>query len=93
MSDQNQIEGRYHYLAGTAKDREWFEWQWMIWPKRADERKTTNLSFLYGGVTGYRTLAGRDPQTSADLRTHVDWLDRHQLHPASNARQDEGTVV
>ncbi|WP_398457828.1 hypothetical protein [Sphingomonas albertensis] len=93
MSDQNETEGRVLYFGGDMETRDWFERQWAAWPKRVDEANTTNISFLYGGVTAYRAENLANPEMSADFRTHVDWLDRHATHPASNFRQDEGTVV
>jgi len=82
MSDQNQTEGYELYMSGDQESRDWFERQWQMWPKRADERNTTNLSFLYGGVLGHRALHARNPSMSDDFFDNVTWLDRHTLPPA-----------
>lgn len=76
MSDQNLIEGRNCYATGAPEQRAWFERQWRIWPERADQRYTTNLSFHHGGVQAFRAEHGREPAMSRDFRSNVEWLDR-----------------
>jgi hypothetical protein len=75
MSDENRKTGRHLYEVGDQETRDWFERQWRIWPARADERLTTNLSLLHGGVTMYREMHGYDPIMSDDLAMNVEWLD------------------
>lgn len=77
MSEQNEIDGANHYDDGGPKTRNWFERQWSAWPKRVDERYTTNISFLYGGVKAYRVEHGRDPELSEGMAYNVQFLDRH----------------
>lgn len=78
MSEANQATGQHLYAAGDAETRQWFERQWSIWPQRADERLTTNLSLHYGGVLAYRLEHGRDPKMSRDFASNVTWLDGNQ---------------
>lgn len=78
MSDENQTAGQHLYAVGDAKTKDWFHRQWKIWPERADERLTTNISLHYGGVKAYRIEHGRDPEMSKDFASCVDWHDRHQ---------------
>jgi hypothetical protein len=75
MSDENRKTGRHLYEVGDQETRDWFERQWRIWPARADERLTTNLSLLHGGVTMYREMHSYDPIMSDDLAMNVEWLD------------------
>jgi hypothetical protein len=75
VSDENRKTGRYLYEAGNQETRDWFERQWKIWPVRADERLTTNLSLLHGGVTMYREIHGYDPAMSDDFALNVEWMD------------------
>ena len=75
MSEDNRTEGQYLYAAGDADTRAWFEKQWRIWPKRADERLTTNLSLHYGGVLAFRIEHEREPAMSPDFRSNVQWMD------------------
>jgi len=84
VSDDNQADGTSEYTYGGSETQAWFERQWLIWPKRADERFTTNISFHYGGVLAFRKVKGRDPAMSADFASHVAWHDRHN---DKNARQ------
>lgn len=77
MSDDNRETGRNLYAVGDADTRSWFERQWAMWPERADERMTTNLSLHHGGVTAYRAEHGSDPKMSAEFRSNVEWLDRN----------------
>ena len=75
MSDENQNDGYALYADGDHKTRLWFLTQWRIWPKRADERFTTNISFLTGGVLAYRALnEGRDPPMSPDFQHAVEFV-------------------
>jgi hypothetical protein len=76
MSEENQTEGQELYAIGDAETRAWFERQWLIWPKRANELLTTNISLHYGGVVAYRIEHGKEPALSTDFRTHVEWLDK-----------------
>ena len=77
MSEQNEIDGANCYAEGDAKIRNWFERQWAAWPERVDEKKTTNISWLYGGVKAYRVEHGRDPTFSEGMAYNVKFLDRH----------------
>ena len=77
MSEQNQAEGLAHFATADDDTRLWFIDQWSMWPRRADQRKTTNISFLYGGVLAYRARYKTDPAMSDDFRSHVDWHDKH----------------
>jgi hypothetical protein len=77
MSDENQADGKRCYEEGDEETRAWFERQWTMWPRRADERHTTNLSFHYGGVLAFREANGRDPKMSRDFLSNVEWHDRH----------------
>lgn len=72
---ENRREGEEHYRDGGDDARAWFERQWAIWPTRADERFTTNISFLYGGVVAYRDLNATEPALSRQFRGHVTWHD------------------
>lgn len=78
MSVENEAEGRALYFGGDVEARDWFERQWAAWPKRVDVANTTNISFLYGGVTAYRTENFTDPDMSADFAVHVKWHDNHR---------------
>ena len=73
--DDNQTQGQYLYAVGDQEAKDWFHRQWKIWPKRADERLTTNISLHYGGILGYRAEHGSNPEMSADLTSHISWLD------------------
>lgn len=81
MSEDNRKQGQYLWAAGDLETREWFEKQWRIWPERADETLTTNLSLHYGGVLAYRTEHGRDPEMSDDFRKNIAFFDHEQKHP------------
>lgn len=85
MSIENQDAGFKHYADNSAS-HQWFERQWRIWPRRADEACTTNISFLYGGVLAYREEHGRDPAVSDDYRANIRWLDRHPTTDSRNGR-------
>ena len=61
---------------------QWFLKQWEQWPVRVDPENTTNISFLYGGILGYREVYGIDPPISGDLQVHVDFFDAN-----SNTKQ------
>jgi len=76
MSDQSRNEGAACYKAADAETRKWFEQQWRIWPKRADEAFTTSLAFHHGAIQAYRAERSRDPEVSADLRMNLRYLDR-----------------
>ena len=89
MSEQNQTEGQQLYAIGDAETRAWFERQWKIWPKRADEHLTTNLSLHYGGIIAYRIEHGKEPALSKDLRSNVEWHDQH-TSPPPPAGADDG---
>lgn len=78
MSDENQTTGQHLYAVGDEQARAWFERQWRIWPERADPSLTTNLSLHYDGVVAFRIEHEREPEMSADFRSNVEWLDRHQ---------------
>lgn len=78
MSDDNRLDGQYCYAAGDSETREWFHRQWKIWPRRADDRLTTNIGFHYGGVLAFRIEHGRDPEMSRDFKSHVDWHDARE---------------
>lgn len=73
---ENERQGQYLYASGDAETKDWFHRQWKIWPERADERLTTNVSLHYGGVVAYRIEHGADPEMSADFAAHVAWHDR-----------------
>lgn len=77
MSEQNEIDGNCLYATGDADTRAWFCRQWAIWPERADQRFTTNMSFLYGGVVAFRAEHGRDPKMSDQFAANINWYDRH----------------
>jgi len=81
MSDDNRRDGILLYLNGDAETQAWFEKQWRIWPKRADEQRTTNMSFHYGGVLSYRAMRGRDPMMSRDFASNVAWIDQQGNKP------------
>jgi len=81
MSLERNDDGYVHYRDDTDS-RAWFEAQWRIWPKRADERYTTNISFHYGGVRAFREFHGREPELSREFSSHVAW---HDKHPHSEA--------
>lgn len=72
----NRSDGQYLYAAGDQETKDWFQRQWKIWPKRADERLTTNLSFHYGGIRAYRIDHGTDPEMSKDLASNIAWFDK-----------------
>lgn len=75
MSEDNAKTGQYLYATGDQETRDWFHKQWRIWPKRADERLTTNISLHCGGVVAYRIENdGRDPPMSDQFRGCVDVL-------------------
>jgi len=76
VSEANIHDGRSCYLDDEAS-RPWFERQWSIWPVRADNELTTNISFHYGGVLAYRELHKREPALSDDFRSCVEWHDSH----------------
>jgi len=77
----NREDGHNCYTTGDAEARTWFDRQWAVWPERVDEKCTTNLSFLHGGVLAYRAEHGRDPGMSGMLRSNVEWLDRNGAKP------------
>lgn len=77
MSGENIADGNSHYMTGGTDARVWFERQWAMWPERADERYTTNLSFHYGAVQAFRAEHGREPTLSKQFRSNVEWLDRN----------------
>lgn len=81
---ENITTGQYLYAAGDAETKDWFHRQWQIWPKRADERLTTNIGLHYGGVLGYRIEHGRDPEMSKDFASHVAWHDAHRTKEAGH---------
>ena len=68
--------GDYLYSFGDEKTRDWFERQWRIWPKRADEQLTTNLTLHYSAVQAYRRIHGIEPRMSRDFRVNVAQLDK-----------------
>jgi len=73
----NSTEGYNHYINGGNEARSWFEHQWTIWPERADDRYTTNLTFHYGGVQAFRSQHGEDPEMSDQFKSCVHWQDKH----------------
>lgn len=73
----NTVEGQHLYSLGDAETRDWFHRQWKIWPERADERLTTNISLHYGGVLAYRIEHGSEPELSLDFSFQVRWLDEN----------------
>ena len=82
MSEDNTAIGRNLYASGDAETRQWFERQWSIWPQRADERLTTNLSLHWGGVQQYRAEHGREPTMSKSFAGCVRDMDRMSGEPA-----------
>lgn len=74
MSDENQNDGYALYADGDQATCVWFLKQWRIWPKRADEKNTTNISFLMGGVLAYRNENGRDPPLSPGFQNAVEFV-------------------
>ena len=88
MSDENQAEGQGLYRTGDPEMRGWFECQWRIWPRRADEKFTTNLSFHYGGVLAFRELHSREPLLSDQFREHVEWMDRQHAEAGLREGRD-----
>jgi hypothetical protein len=76
--NNNQTEGRYLYRVGDAEARALFERQWVIWPDRADERLTTNISFHYGAIIAYRREFGKEPVLSNNLVPYVAILDKYK---------------
>lgn len=76
MTDKNRNDGYLVYKEnGTIGDRDWFHRQWTMWPKRADTRLTTNLSFHHGGVMAYREIHGTEPEMSLDMTPNIAVLD------------------
>lgn len=73
---ENISEGRSLYLE-DKDSRPWFVKQWKHWPTRVDERYTTNISFLYGGILAYRELTNLEPEVSKEYAYCVEWLDDH----------------
>ena len=91
----NAFKGQHLYSIGDAETRDWFHRQWKIWPKRADERLTTNISLHYGGVLAYRAEHDRDPEMSKDFASHVAWHDKNNLEEAGQlveVQADDATV-
>lgn len=74
MTD-NEADGADCYLRGDKTTRDWFHRQWEMWPRRADERLTTNGSFHYGALTTYRQYNEGDPPMSAEFKMHVQIMD------------------
>lgn len=74
----NQQTGRYLYGAGDTETRSWFERQWRMWPERAEEHLTTNVSLHYGGVQQYRIEHECDPAMSPEFAAAVARLDRYR---------------
>ncbi len=90
MREGGIYAGQSCYSLGDAETRSWFERQWGMWPIRADERLTTNVSFHYGGVVAFRMEHNKEPQMSRDFRSHVDWHDRHPTpddHPNDGGKR------
>lgn len=77
MSDSNIQEGKELYLSGDSEVKDWFHLQLKKWPIRVDPEKTTNISFLYGAVLGFRERHGSDPEYSDDFQHNVRYLDKH----------------
>ena len=75
MSTENEREGYDLYVDASPNVRGWFEAQWRIWPRRVDERHTTNLSFHYGAIRAYRKEHRQEPVVSSDLRSNINYLD------------------
>lgn len=76
MSDTNRMQGRECYAKSDAERRAWFEYQWKIWPIRAHDARTTNLSYHHGGVQAYREIHGSDPAMSDSLAENIAFLDK-----------------
>jgi len=74
MGESNRETGQRLYAMGGVETRAWFERQWAMWPRRADERLTTNLSLHHGGVIAYRLEHGKEPEMSRDFASNVKWL-------------------
>ena len=91
MSIGNETEGQYLYAVGDDETKAWFQRQWKIWPERADECLTTNISLHYGGVVAYRIDNERDPEMSAYFRSHVDWLDEHHRLATSRSQHERAS--
>lgn len=77
MSDENYNDGYNLYETGTMEQKDWFRKQWKIWPVRANERFTTNLSFHFGGIQAYRKEKCKEPELSEDLKSNIKWLDKN----------------
>lgn len=78
MSDTNRSEGKDCYATGDAETRAWFEEQWSRWPTRVHNDRTTNISFLHGGVLAFREIHDREPELSRQFAGHVAYLDRSE---------------
>ena len=76
MSEDNIAIGRNLYAQGDAETRQWFERQWSIWPKRANDTLTTNISLHYGGVVQFRAEHGREPALSEQFADCVAYHDK-----------------
>lgn len=87
-TDDNQGLGTYLYTYGDEETRQWFAKQWKMWPERADERLTTNLSLHYGGVVAFRAINSSEPEMSDQFREGVRVLDRFAASAAK--RQENG---
>lgn len=74
MSDKNQAEGHAQYLM-EEDSRPWFLEQLKQWPKRVNDKYTTNISYLYGGVLAHRELYGITPDMSKDYANCLKWMD------------------
>lgn len=77
MSDGNREDGYNHWTNGGDEARDWFERQWRAWPKRVDERYTTNISFLYGGVLAYAAEHGEKPAMSDSFKSNVSYYEKN----------------
>lgn len=64
-------EGFEAYVAATDELKEWFHRQWQIWPKRADERYTTNADFHYEAIQAHIEEFGSVPQISEELISYI----------------------
>lgn len=81
MAKDNIAVGHALYHKGDQESRDWFERQWRIWPKRADENLTTNLALHYGGVTAYREVHGKEPELSTQFAANIRWIDAMTKRP------------
>lgn len=70
----NYTEGYICFNNADIQTVQWFRDQWRLWPKRVDERYTTNIGFLYGA---YKACVedGFIPMVSDQLASHFNQME------------------